>query len=157
MTDFHTLYDQHARDVYRFALYLSGRREDAEDITSETFMRVWNTTEPIRQATVRAYLLTIARHCYLRGLRRQSRHTELDEATADPARGPQNTAEQRQELSRVLAALQQLPEIDRAALLLRAQDDLAYEEIAQALGISLAAVKTKVHRARLRLALVRER
>jgi RNA polymerase sigma-70 factor (ECF subfamily) len=151
MTDFHTLYEQHARDVYRFALYLSGCREDAEDITSETFMRVWNTAEPIRQATVRAYLLTIARHCYLKGLQRKSRHAELDEAAADPGRGPQHTAEQRSELERVLAALQRLPEVDRAALLLRAQDDLAYDEIARALGISLAAVKTKIHRARIKL------
>jgi RNA polymerase sigma-70 factor (ECF subfamily) len=48
-----------------------------------------------------------------------------------------------------------LPEIDRAALLMRANDGLAYEEIARALGISLAAAKVKVHRARLRLAAAR--
>ena len=40
MTDFEQLYERHARDVYRFALYLSGDRAVAEDITSETFVRV---------------------------------------------------------------------------------------------------------------------
>ena len=41
MTDFSSLYKKYAPDVYRFALYLSGERGDAEDITSETFVRAW--------------------------------------------------------------------------------------------------------------------
>ena len=48
--------------------------------------------------------------------------------------------------------MQALPEIDRAVLLMRAHDDLSYEEIAAALGISVTAAKVKVHRARARLA-----
>jgi RNA polymerase sigma-70 factor, ECF subfamily len=52
----------------------------------------------------------------------------------------------------VLAGLQKLPEVDRAALLMRAFEEMPYEEIARALGLSLAAVKVKVHRARLALA-----
>jgi RNA polymerase sigma-70 factor (ECF subfamily) len=52
----------------------------------------------------------------------------------------------------VLAALQALPEIDRAAVLMRAEEGMSYEEIAAALGISLPAAKVKVHRARLKLA-----
>ena len=56
----------------------------------------------------------------------------------------------------MLAGLQKLPEIDRAALLMRAFDEMPYEEIAQSLGISLAAVKVKIHRARLALAGVRD-
>ena len=56
------------------------------------------------------------------------------------------------DLEVVLTALQALPEIDRAAVLMRADDEMAYEEIARALGISLSAAKVKVHRARLKLA-----
>ncbi len=52
----------------------------------------------------------------------------------------------------MLTALQALPEIDRAAVLMRADDEMAYEEIARALGISVSAAKVKVHRARLTLA-----
>jgi RNA polymerase sigma-70 factor (ECF subfamily) len=54
-------------------------------------------------------------------------------------------------LRRVLDALAQLPEADRAALLLSAQEGLTSEEIAATLGLSVAAVKVKIHRARLRL------
>ena len=65
---------------------------------------------------------------------------------------PERRATARSELSRVLAELQELPEVDRAALLMRAEDQLPYEEIARALGLTLSATKVKIHRARLRLA-----
>ena len=59
------------------------------------------------------------------------------------------------ELASVLRVLQQFPEADRAARLMRADEGLAYEEIAVALGLPVATVKVKVHRARLRLTKIR--
>ena len=59
----------------------------------------------------------------------------------------------RQSLQLTLAALQTLPEVDRAALLMRAQDQVPYEDIARALGISVASAKVKVSRARIKLSL----
>jgi RNA polymerase sigma-70 factor, ECF subfamily len=156
MTEFEALYERYARDVHRFALYLCGERAAAEDITSETFVRAWNASGPIRAATAKAYLFTIARNIYLGNLRRAGlqagRHAELDENLPDPGARPDATAAGRSELERVMAALRELPEIDRTVLLLRAQEEWSYEEIAQATGLSLAAVKVKIHRARTRLA-----
>lgn len=152
MTDFERLYERYARDVYRFALYLSGSQADAEDIASETFVRVWTVRDTVRVATVKAYLFTIARNLYADGRRRESRQVALHSGLADPAPGPALEAEGRQKLAAVLTALQELAEIDRAALLMRAQDGMPYDEIAAALGLSLAAAKVRVHRARLKLA-----
>ena len=155
MTEFAALYQRYAADVYRFALYLSGDRGEAEDITSETFVRAWASPEPIRMATVKGYLFTIARNLFLQGLRRKARHVELRDEHHDPRAGPHAQAEWNAELKVVLAELQKLPEVDRAALLMRAVDEMPYEEIARALGLSLAAVKVKIHRARLALAPMR--
>ena len=149
---FGELYARYANEVYRFALYLSGDPAQAEDIASETFVRVWTAPEQPRLATVKAYLFTIARHLYLQGLRKDSRHAYLAEHLPDRTLSPEAAAEQRANLRAVFQALQQLPEVDRAALLMRAQDGMPYEEIAAALGLSLAAVKVKIHRARLKLA-----
>jgi RNA polymerase sigma-70 factor (ECF subfamily) len=161
MNDLGVLYERYAPDVFRFALYLSGDRDEAADLTSEAFVRAWTAPEPLRMATVKGYLFTIARNLYLQGLRRKKRHVELDEvlqeSLPDPAAGPLRRAEESSEIRTVLAALQKLPELDRAALLMRAMDELPYEEIARALGISLAAVKVKIHRARLALAGIRNR
>jgi RNA polymerase sigma-70 factor (ECF subfamily) len=155
MDDFSALYGKYAADVFRFALYLSGDPSQAEDIASETFVRVWASSEPIHLATVKGYLFTIARNLFLQGLRGKSRHVELDSDLRDPQASPYLQAERKEELHAVLAGLQKLPEIDRAALLMRALDGLAYEEISRALGISLASAKVKVHRPRLALAGIR--
>lgn len=155
MIDFPTLFQAHASDLHRFVLYLSGDPALADDLVSETFVRLWNAQKRVDLATVRGYLFAIARNLYLHHLRRAGRATGLDEGTHDPAPGPDRQAESRSELDVVLVALQQLPELDRAAVLLRAQGEMPYEEIAAALGLSPAAARVRVHRARLKLAAAR--
>jgi RNA polymerase sigma-70 factor (ECF subfamily) len=155
MTRFHELYESYARDVYRFALYLSGDPAVADDVTSETFIRVWSSPETIRLATVKAYLLTIARNLWLMERRRGLRREGLDETIPDSGQSVSRQVEAKDDLARVLRALQEFPEVDRAALLMRANEGLPYEEIAVALGLPVATVKVKVHRARLRLTQIR--
>jgi len=153
---FSDLYGKYSADVYRFALYLSGNRTLAEDITAETFLRIWNAADAVRPATVKGYLLAIARNLYLHELRTVRRESPLPPVM--PATGSiEHAAEAKAEFDRVMAGIEQLPEIDRAAVLLRAEDGLSYEEIAAVLGISLSAAKVKIHRARLKLAAVRGR
>ncbi|MGA3134361.1 MAG: sigma-70 family RNA polymerase sigma factor [Terracidiphilus sp.] len=152
MTDFEALYMHYSKDIFRFALYLCGNHAEAEDIASETFVLAWNAVGRIRAATARSYLIAIARNCYLERLRRGARQKELDETVPDPRANPYADAERRAELNSVLAALQQLPEVDRTVLLLRVQEEMSYQEIAEAIQLPLSVVKVKIHRARLKLA-----
>ncbi len=152
MIDFLSLYKAHARHVHRFALFLSGDPSLADDIVSETFIRLWHARERVDLPSVRGYLFAIARNLFLDERRRARRVTALDERAADDRPGPEQRADSRGELEAVMAALQALPEIDRAAVLLRAEEGLSYEEIAATLGISAVAARVKVHRARLMLA-----
>ena len=149
--EFSSLYRAYADDVFRFALYLCGERADAEDIASETFVRAFTAREPVRMATAKGYLFTIARNLYLQRARTRSRHVALDTELRDPHAGPDIQAERNEELAAVLERLQLLPEVSRTALLMSAADGLPYDEIARALGLSLAAVKVRIHRARLAL------
>jgi RNA polymerase sigma-70 factor, ECF subfamily len=150
--EFGELYERYARDVLRFAWYLTGSRSEAEDITSETFVRAWVESDTLRVGTIKAYLFMIARNLHVDWKRREARRGELKEEPSDPAPGPDAESGGRSELRAVIAALQQLPEIDRAALLMRSEDDLSYETIAAALGITAVAARVKVHRARMKLA-----
>jgi RNA polymerase sigma-70 factor, ECF subfamily len=150
-SEFSALYQKYAPDVYRFALYLSGERGEAEDITSETFVRAWASPETIEMATVKGYLFMIARNLFLQGLRKTSRQVALDDHVRDPQAGPYAQAAGKEQLDSVLDELQRLPEASRSALLMHAVDGMPYEEIARVLGLSLAAVKVKIHRARLAL------
>jgi RNA polymerase sigma-70 factor, ECF subfamily len=155
MTDFESLYKSYAPQVRRFVLFLCGDAALADDITSETFVRAWIGQGKIREATVKAYLFTIARNLYRDNLRRNRRNTELEDSIPDESPGLANRTEHKAELAAVMQALQELPEIDRAVLLMRAQEEMPYEEIAQALELPVTTVKVKVHRARLKLMQVR--
>jgi RNA polymerase sigma-70 factor, ECF subfamily len=144
---FEELYRRHFPDVHRFALYLTGDPAEAEDIASETFVRAWAADAPLRAQSLDAYLFTIARNLHRRGYRRR-RLAGLSAETPDEPPGPERELAGRSELAATLTQLQVLPEVDRAALLMRAFHDLSYDEIAAALGLSVASAKVKVHRAR---------
>ena len=149
--DFESLYRRYARDVYRFALYLSGRTDLADDITAETFVRAWLSPGPIREGTVKAYLFAIARNLYRSSQRQAARHEVIDDQARDLSPDPEAATAARIELDRLLVKLQDLSEVDRTVLLMRTADGMSYEEISAAAGISVSAAKVKVHRARLRL------
>jgi len=73
MLSFQELYESYAPDVFRFAFSLSGERAEAEDITSETFVRAWVNRSAIRTETLKAYLMTIARNTFLERRRKSRR------------------------------------------------------------------------------------
>jgi len=148
--NFAELYAAHARDVYRFSLYLSGDTALAQDLTSETFLRVWITEQPVVLSSVKAWLFVIARNLYRHELRHIRRKLPLDEGVMSSA-SLSGDAEMREQLERVCRSLAALPEVDRSAVLLRVEG-VSYQEIAAMLQISVAAAKVKVHRARLHLA-----
>ena len=156
IVDFRSVYERYAQDVYRFALYLCGDPAQAEDIAAETFVRAWVTPGEIRVGTVKAYLFMIARNLYRAGLKQAARQAELDEQLPDPQPDPEAESSIRWELSALLKALQTLPEVDRAVLLMHVQDEMPYAEIAAALGLSLAAVKVKAYRSRITLQRLRD-
>lgn len=152
LIDFDSLYKKYSQDLYRFALYLCADPAVAEDIAEETFVRVWLAPGEIRVRTVKSYLYMTARNLYRLGLRHSKRRAELDEQMPAPGPGPEHCADSRLQFEALLKALQTLPEADRAALLMHAQDGLPYEEISAILGISISAARVKVHRSRVRLA-----
>ena len=102
---FHDLWVAHARHVHRFALYLSGDRAMADDLTSEAFLRIWDAWDRVAFPTVRSYLFATVRNLYLHQLRRSRREDSLAPAIPD-SRSPAEHTEQKDELRRALAAME---------------------------------------------------
>lgn len=153
---FNEIYGKYSKGVFQFVLYLSGDWARAEDITAEVFLRLWTSESEIRTATVKAYLFTIARNLYLEQWRRERRKSSLEGDI--PFQAPQlPDLMNRQEVERVTAALAQLPELERAALLLRAEDELSYAVIGELLEIPEASARMKVFKARMKLTEMLER
>jgi RNA polymerase sigma-70 factor (ECF subfamily) len=155
MNEIETLYRQHASALLRFAWGLCGDRSQAEDIVSETFVRVLTRAPRIETQTALAYLLAVARNIFISGGRVQWREVPLIEEISAPENDALGQLDSKADLKWVLRALRSLPEGERAALLLRVDHELSYEDIASALGTSVVAVRVRVHRARLRLATAR--
>ncbi len=152
MTDFEKLYRQHASAVFRFAWGLCGDQSAAEDVVSETYLRLLLKAPKIETKTALAYLLAVARNTYLMGRRKSGREVALPEQILAPDSDLAGRIDDRARLETIIASLAGLPEGERAALLLRVDHDLSYAEIASALNISISAAKVRVHRARQRLA-----
>jgi RNA polymerase sigma-70 factor (ECF subfamily) len=164
---FDALFLRHRRAVFSFTFRMLGDRATAEDLTQECFLRVWRARQRYQPAAAfRTWLFTIARRQALDELKkRQTRGTVLaaemveDESVPEPmerfaqmdAPNPQEIVMAR-ELGRVMeAALRQLPEEYREAVILRATEGLSYEEMARVLDCPLGTVKSRLNAARKRL------
>lgn len=158
---FDSFVTRHERAVFRFARAATESPAAAEDVLQETFLAAWRAAGSFEgRSAARTWLLTIARNQAWHHRERAARLSvddgaelpELGEAAGWGAQSPEEGAlrsERRALLARALAAL--APE-DREVLVLRDLEELTGEEAAAALGLSLAAVKSRLHRARLRLA-----
>jgi RNA polymerase sigma-70 factor (ECF subfamily) len=151
MINFKDLYESYAHEVFRFAVWLAGDSVEAEDITSETFIRAWTHNSKIRTETLKAYLFTICRNIYLQHQRKNKRQVPLRDIYSDPSPGPDKQTESQIKLQQVRDVLQTLPEVDRTAFVLRVQHGLPCDEIARVLSLSLSATKVKLYRVRKKL------
>jgi RNA polymerase sigma-70 factor, ECF subfamily len=148
MDTFRLIYERYHRDVYRFALFLTGDPTLAEDLSADTFMRAWTARARIRQDTVKAYLLTITRNLHRDHVRGARTFVELKDAIADRAPGVDVQVEHKSSLRDVRARLRRVARSDRRALMLYVFKDMSYGDIAATLGISIGATKSRIRRAR---------
>lgn len=149
---FKKIYQKYSKDILHFALYLSGKPEEAEDITSETFVCLWASKNKVVAETVKAYLFKIAKNVFLKKQRNRRKFDELDSSTIDPTPLPDEITDAQLKLHKVFHSMKTLNEIDRMAIILKAQHKLTYKEIGQILGLSIAATKVRIYRARIKLA-----
>jgi RNA polymerase sigma-70 factor (ECF subfamily) len=138
----------YAKEIYRFAFWLSRDSDEAKDVTSETFIKVWSNFSKIRTETMKGLLLTIARNIYIDHKRKSKRLVGLEKISELLTNGPDKDFEIKDELEKVINMLNNFDEIDRTTFLLRVQQELSYEEIARILQISISSAKVKVHRIR---------
>lgn len=152
---FRTIFERHAPAVRRFLGDLLGDAAAADEATQETFVRAHGRLGSIRNADrLLSWLLGIARMVYLeqvRARRRLAPELAEDEGEVDPAPTPEAAMLSEEADSHLSEALSDLSEDRRAALLLRVDHGLGYEEIAALMGWPLSKVKNEIHRARLKL------
>jgi RNA polymerase sigma factor (sigma-70 family) len=148
MPAFQELYERYYPDVYRFALFLTGDHARAEDLAADTFVRAWIARERITAATVRAYLFTIAKNLHRDAHRRERPLAELPDPVVDPRPAVDVQLHHTLALEAVRARLRLVAKGDRRAFLMFIARGMSHREIADALGVSIGAVKSRIFRAR---------
>ncbi|MBD5787036.1 RNA polymerase sigma factor SigE [Cellulosimicrobium terreum] len=149
---------EHSARVYRLAYRLTGNRHDAEDLTQETFVRVFRSLSSYTPGTFEGWLHRITTNLFLDQVRRKQRirMEAMGESDASYAqRGDHGQPERGFEHANldhdVQRALDSLSPEYRAAVVLCDIEGLSYEEIAVTLGIKLGTVRSRIHRARSQL------
>ena len=144
----------HSR-ILGFTRHMLGSREDAEDVTQESFAAAYSAMmADERPINVKPWLYRIARNRSLNHMRRQKAVgvEDFDLHVADHGRTTADEAGQREELRQLMGDVQALPESQRTALLLREIDALSYDQIAEAMETTVPSVKSLLVRARVGLA-----
>jgi len=151
---FAELVERYQRPVFNLCYRMLGNEAEAEDAAQETFWRAYQSLH--RYDDTRSFitwLLSIAAHYCIDQIRKR-RMPQLsisllpDEAAPDPLPGPEMSATRREEETLLHALLEKLAPQDRAAIILRYWHEMSEDEIAASLGLTVSAVKSRLHRAR---------
>jgi RNA polymerase sigma factor (sigma-70 family) len=148
---FEAVYERHAPQLLNFCIYLTGSRADAEDALQATFISAYRALlADTRPVALRPWLFTIARNECLTIIRKRRNHSELNgevALTGDPVRH----AEVSEDLVGVFDSIRELPERQRAALVLAEFNGMSHAEIGSVLGVRAQQVKAYVYQARTHL------
>ena len=156
---------QTERAVYNLALSIVKKKEDAEDVTQETYLRLWRAASELKlESSLKLYILRTARNLALDLIRKNSKRQETDTVILD-AEGefeieiaddssdsrPDESYLRKVEKEVVRRSIEELPSAAREIIVLRDIEGLSYSEIAEMLGLAEGTLKSKLFRARERL------
>ncbi|AEX71892.1 ECF-family sigma factor E [Corynebacterium diphtheriae CDCE 8392] len=156
MPSWEELVAQHADSVYRLAFRLSGNQHDAEDLTQETFMRVFRSLKGYQPGTFEGWLHRITTNLFLDMVRHRAK-IRMEALPEDYERvpGTDMTPEQAYNVSNLDPALQKaLDDLSpdfRVAVVLCDVVGMSYDEIADTLGVKMGTVRSRIHRGRSQL------
>jgi len=160
---FTELVEKYKQPLFNFICRTLRDEAESEDLAQNVFLQVYKSRQRYeRTAKFSTWLFTIARNLCLNEIRRRTRHPaeSIEESHSENEEQPQRQYEDKKiflpvdnvlhgELAaKIEEALAELPENQRAAILLCRQDELSYEEIAEILDCSLSATKSLIHRGR---------
>ncbi len=164
-TDFHEEALPHMDAVFRFALRLSGSKDQAEDLVQDTFLRAFRAWDQYTPGTqCKSWLFTICRNVFLRQKERGQRHDEIVSENVDRSAGPFDVvnpvwvkaveADPEGDFfeaivdEEVLRHIQAIPEDYRVAVVLSDLEGLSYQEIAEMTDVPVGTVKSRLFRGR---------
>jgi len=138
-----------------FAISLIGRHDQADDLVQDTIMKAWAKQEQFEMGTnMKAWLFTILRNEYFSQLRKRKRKREVEDVDGELINQLPTPAGQEAHLDMadLRQAMLQLPDDQREAIILVGASGFSYQEVAEITQVAVGTVKSRVNRARVKLA-----
>jgi len=151
---FELLMRQHERLVLATALRLTGRMEDARDVSQDVFLKLYRNLEKVQSSeALTSWLYRVTVNASLDLCRRRRPETPVEDAgpLASTEAGPHEALSEAERRRALQLSLRMLSEKERAALVLRDLEGLSTEEVARALGSSEATVRSQISKARVKV------
>lgn len=140
--------DAYADSLYRFVLKNLKDKHMSSDIVQETFEKLWVKLEDVTALKVKTYLFTTAYHTMIDHIRKEKRYKGIEQAGVNEPSHTRHYSDLGEVLER---AVGNLPEDQRAVVMLRDYEGYTYKEIADITGLSESQVKVYIYRARVYL------
>ena len=162
---FDALIRKHERRAYQYAYRLTSNPEEASDVVAEAFVRVYSALHNFKgQSAFTTWFYRILTNCFL-DIRKKEKSRpamsleaalqtpdgELERQIEDPGMSPHEESERSERVRSVEAAVLELPEYQRAMIVMYHAEMMSYDEIAEALDLPIGTVKSRLNRARLSL------
>ncbi len=148
--------DRYAKTIYNLALNFFANREDAEDITQDVFLKVYNNIDKFREEkSFKSWLVRIStNHCidHWRKTKRSARRIELSDDLIRIDHTPEDKAVKNGDVTNLRNKISILDPDLRLLLIMRDIQEYSYQEIADTLDLPLGTVKSRINRARVKLA-----
>ena len=145
---FSNFFKTHIKPLRNFLLYKYGNEDQAEDLTQEAFIKLWQNCASVPIEKAKSYLYTIANNSSLNEVKHKKVVLEYEKNFNGPVQtneNPEFILEEKQLKSKLLKAIDDLNETQRIAFLMHRIDGKKYSEIAEELNISVKAVEKRIH------------
>ncbi len=150
---FNTLFDAHAETLRNFMYYRCGDLYQAEDLTQDAFIKLWNNCKKVLYEKAKGFLYAVAKNKFFNDVAHKKvvlEYTKLPQNNVD-VESPEYQMEGNEFMEQLQQAINQLPEGQREVFLLNRVDKKTYAEIASMLGVSQTAVEKKMQKALLKM------
>lgn len=146
---FNQLFDLNSQTLCNYLYYKCGDKQQAEDLTQEAFIKLWNNCKKVVFAKARAFLFTVAKNAFYNQVAHQKVVLEYSKNAAPTwdHETPEYKIEENEFMERLQTAINALPEGQREVFLLNRIDKKTYKEIAEMLQVSQKAVEKRMHKA----------
>jgi RNA polymerase sigma-70 factor (ECF subfamily) len=143
---FQGLFQTNSKIIFNHIFYKYGNEEKAQDAVQEAFMKLWENCAKVPPKKAKSFLYTVANNLYLNVLKAEKvRLKYADKTLKTTNENPEFILEENQFKEKLDAALNSLPENQRATFLMNRIDGLKYAEIAQLEAVSIKAIEKRMH------------